>query len=202
MSGIHGEVKLEFVPNVNQHIGIGQKRCKKCQEIKKVAEFHKHRIMKDGLRLECKECHNKELKQWRIKNPEKYKALIDKWRRQNPEKRKQMWDKWKEKNRERVKQAATKFKEAHPGRFRAMKRASDAKRRALMAKTYVGGNQKLMAEIYNRCPKGYHVDHIVPISKGGVHSPENLQYLPALINVKKNAKLNFDYSEFSVDWRW
>ena len=31
----------------------------------------------------------------------------------------------------------------------------------------------------------FHVDHIVPVSKGGTHSPENLQIVPAKWNLQK-----------------
>jgi hypothetical protein len=35
----------------------------------------------------------------------------------------------------------------------------------------------------------YHVDHIHPVSKGGIHHPDNLQILPADINLAKGAKV-------------
>ncbi len=34
----------------------------------------------------------------------------------------------------------------------------------------------------------YHVDHVIPIAKGGPHHPDNLQILPADLNLKKGAK--------------
>lgn len=36
----------------------------------------------------------------------------------------------------------------------------------------------------------YHVDHIIPISKGGMHIPSNLQILTAVDNLKKGAKIS------------
>ncbi len=36
----------------------------------------------------------------------------------------------------------------------------------------------------------YHVDHIIPISKGGMHIPSNLQILTATENLKKGAKIS------------
>ena len=44
-------------------------------------------------------------------------------------------------------------------------------------------------EFYNNCPKGYEVDHIIPISKNGLHTLSNLQYLTIQENRKKSNKL-------------
>lgn len=46
-------------------------------------------------------------------------------------------------------------------------------------------------EIYANCPDGYEVDHIIPISKGGLHHQDNLQYLPKLENRRKSNKLDY-----------
>jgi hypothetical protein len=44
-------------------------------------------------------------------------------------------------------------------------------------------------EFYQNCPEGYEVDHIIPISKGGSHSIDNLQYLTSLENKRKSNKI-------------
>ncbi len=48
-----------------------------------------------------------------------------------------------------------------------------------------------LQQIYLNRPVGHEVDHIHPVSKGGLHSPENLQYLPKQQNRKKSNKLNW-----------
>ena len=58
-------------------------------------------------------------------------------------------------------------------------------------------NMNEIREIYRNCPKGYHVDHIIPLRgimpdgspTSGLHVPWNLQYLPALENRKKSNKV-------------
>lgn len=57
--------------------------------------------------------------------------------------------------------------------------------------TPVDADHKLIKEIYLNCPDGHEVDHIVPISKGGLHHQDNLQYLTVFENRSKGNKLNW-----------
>ena len=49
---------------------------------------------------------------------------------------------------------------------------------------------QIIKGIYLNCPEGYEVDHIKPISKGGLHHQDNLQYLTIKENRKKSNKWN------------
>jgi hypothetical protein len=73
---------------------------------------------------------------------------------------------------------------------RANRLAHKAKRRAKKLKaTPPWVNFKDITEIYNNCPPGYHVDHIIPlVNKNvcGLHVPWNLQILPASENLRKH----------------
>ena len=39
-------------------------------------------------------------------------------------------------------------------------------------------------------PEGHEVDHVIPLSKGGLHHEGNLQYLLKLDNRRKGSKLS------------
>jgi 5-methylcytosine-specific restriction endonuclease McrA len=51
--------------------------------------------------------------------------------------------------------------------------------------------RKAIALYYARCPRGYEVDHIRPLSKGGLHRIRNLQYLKRAENRSKGSKFAF-----------
>jgi 5-methylcytosine-specific restriction endonuclease McrA len=64
--------------------------------------------------------------------------------------------------------------------------------RAKRAHAYIDLEQEeklAIRKFYDECPPGNHVDHIIPISKGGKHILANLQYLLASENSSKNNKV-------------
>lgn len=62
-------------------------------------------------------------------------------------------------------------------------------RASLINQTPDDADLDLIKDIYKNCPKGYEVDHIFPISKGGLHHQNNLQYLTVNENRSKGNKV-------------
>jgi len=61
-------------------------------------------------------------------------------------------------------------------------------------------NLALIKLIYEKCPEGYHVDHIIALASGGLHHQDNLQYLPIAENCRKGKSNNYN-SSLAKDWR-
>lgn len=70
---------------------------------------------------------------------------------------------------------------------------SIAYRRGLKDKRPAWASISELRTIYDNCPEGYHVDHIVPLNGAlvsGLHVENNLQYLPAKENLSKGNKFD------------
>jgi hypothetical protein len=78
-------------------------------------------------------------------------------------------------------------------------RAANAKRRAMkldQTPKLTSDEKQLVDDLYWLAKdlqavsgEEYHVDHIIPLAKGGLHHPDNLQVLPAYINLSKSDKI-------------
>lgn len=116
--------------------------------------------------------------------------------RSNPEvlRRKKISDKKyysKPKNKIKIKLYRKKYLKTKEGKAKMVARMN--KRRALKINAIPKWcNLEKIKEIYKNCPKGYHVDHIIPLNNPivcGLHVENNLQYLTARENISKGNKL-------------
>lgn len=55
--------------------------------------------------------------------------------------------------------------------------------------TRIDSQRDAMFDFYMKCPLGMEVDHIVPLSKGGTHTLQNIQYLTPYENKSKSNKV-------------
>jgi 5-methylcytosine-specific restriction endonuclease McrA len=110
-------------------------------------------------------------------------------------------------HREKILEQKKAFYELHKdalGEARRLRWATDPtcpqrlqfRRKDVKAHTPIWADRKALLAIYGQCPKGMHVDHIIPL-KGlidkrpvsGLHVPWNLQYLTAEANRKKHNRI-------------
>ena len=50
-----------------ESVGVETKKCPKCGEIKKITEFNKNKLKKDGLNSYCRLCQNKANEEYKLK---------------------------------------------------------------------------------------------------------------------------------------
>ena len=144
-------------------------------EIKSLEEFHNQAAAKDGKQRRCKSCVSLHTKN----NKESNRKKANKWLNQNKEKAKVIAKKTKKKYR-------AKHTERENLRRAAKKRQTPDISK--LEKAMIRGLYLIREILSNSCGEEYHVDHIVPICKGGAHVFDNLQIITAKENLKKGGR--------------
>lgn len=178
------------------------KKCSKCNIKKTVDNFYKNYRNVDGLNGQCKACkvayqHQRVInnpdydKQHYIKNKHRLDTKTKKFFKDNPNYRKDYYIS----NKDKLDAQNTTWREDNPEKgaiYRAKYRATK------LAQTPNMSQEELdrIDAIYSECADlskstniPHEVDHIVPISKGGLHHPDNLQVITQSENRSKGNKL-------------
>lgn len=146
-----------------------------------------------------REYHQKNLqrrKEQEKKSSAKYREnnrdLISEKRRRDNEKNNKIKREWRENNRDKVRKQASDYRKKRPD----IAAARDAVRRGLKQslKNLSRAEQDSIRNLYhlrnilNKLHKKimFHVDHIVPVSKGGEHRASNLRLTTADFNLRKS----------------
>ena len=143
------------------------RRVKEKRTLERTTNREKVLLQEKLYRQKNRKIINARHKKWRTENPEKYAAARARYRKDSK-------DVVYANNAER---RAKKFKATIPMQQAEKEGIKELYKVAINAKKTTGYN--------------WEVDHIVPLSKGGLHKLSNLQVVPAEWNAKKN-NLNSD----------
>lgn len=159
---------------------IGHKVCSSCRAILPFENFGLNNATLTGLASPCNICRG-------IYNSEYYRTHVE-----------------EESLRKRISNSTeeSKYLRSQYGKwyrlnFKGTLNAKHARRRAKKLKATPFWSETCeIRELYKNCPKGYHIDHIVPLNHPlvcGLHVLANLQPIPAMDNMKKG-------NYFKTDW--
>lgn len=144
---------------------------------------------------------------WRAKNRERHRAYSREYREKNPERTLKTQREWRKANKEKMDKYRNDWIENHPESYKASRSRRRYRRRVLTQEAFVEDvNAKKLLESFDmKCgicggeideskknphPLSLHIDHIVPLSKGGEHSYANCQPAHASCNIQKGTKLD------------
>ncbi len=154
------------------------KKCYSCQTLKPYEDFTRSKTHWDGFKAWCKPCNSKKTVEWQKRNRDKKNAKQARFKANN-------WEKVRDKHKQ------YKLDNIEATRAQRVKDMRNRRIRKLQAcPPWV--NQAVIQEIYDNCPEGMTVDHIMPLRNPilcGLHVPWNLQYLSRIENSIKNNKL-------------
>ena len=176
------------------------KTCSKCGQSKAKAEFG-IRKGKPGqnnyLRQPCKQCERLASKDWKQNNKQRTWANAQRWRSEN----KVAWSKIQQKsyiqNKAKRQQAMSDYRNENPDKLRMY--ANNRRALELAAKSFLITDKdlsRLLAQpcAYCKLKPSEHIDHIIPLSRGGDNSLGNLTGACASCNLSKGSK-------FVMEWK-
>lgn len=138
-------------------------------------------------------------KAWRVRNRERVrdrKAVTNKaWYESNRKRSAELKKAWRERNREREAAIKKAWCERNPELLAEKNRRRRAKKKNAQVHLTANEKAKMLVlertrqELQRETGRAYHIDHILPLSHGGLHHPINLRILEGAENISKQDKL-------------
>jgi len=189
-------------------IEVKTKECTKCHKIKRLEEFNKDTRTKDGKTYQCRECQKERASFNYHKDTNIRKRYHKKHYEENKDVRREYSVKYYDENKEAMSEKHKEYRKSKAGK-KVMKKAH-AKRNTAM-KLNVGEpytrweiiqrdskefrdpntNEVVTAPVCKICNEpiwelsDLHLDHVIPISEGGLDCKTNIRCTHSLCNLKR-----------------
>lgn len=171
------------------------KVCPKCSRIKPETEFYKAKNTRDGLKSWCKKCFNADVVN-RNRTKPKYRQNQRRWESDNREHRRRYFVQYYAKHLERHHEYSRNNYRKHKMSELTRTRNGYVKRKGAIGTHNASDIRRLFAKQRGKCAycecdisNQYHVDHVIPLSRGGTNYPDNLALACPHCNLSKNNKL-------------
>lgn len=191
------------------------KRCSRCKLDLELDCFTKHRGQPHDRSAYCKPCYRIRQKEWREteagvalteRTAEAHRLQAKQWGIDNSERKKQLNQEHYANNAQTYIDKAAKWVDDNRERYRQIHRQSEGKRRAMKVETSAGDvDYAVIAERDNwncyLCQQHIEADlqwpnagspswdHVLPLSKGGTHTTENIKLTHLSCNLRKGASV-------------
>jgi len=172
------------------------KVCRTCGEDKPLEDFAERKANRDGRETRCRKCWGVYRREHLRKNPD----IAEKRRIESRLRARRIRS--TPKGRKKVAEATQRWRESDRNRARAISRSQYGRREARRKGAgYRHVSTKEARRIVNSpcsncgAKENIHIDHIIPLSRGGTHSIGNLQPLCAYCNISKHNALQ-------IEWRY
>ena len=167
--------------------------CSKCGLFTALATANRSRKTGEMLyRSWCASCEKQRKAKWVQENIDHVLTKTLEYQKQHPEQVKATKKKWADNNKEYQLAYKRSSRAKYPEKYRA---AVSARRARVKQQKPAWETFSRLRSFYEKCPQGYHVDHVIPLRGklvSGLHVLENLQYLPASENMAKRNHFNLE----------
>lgn len=173
--------------------------CSRCGIEKLASEFHKGATKASGLSGWCKQCEH-EWRQYKLETRPEFKATFMEQSNEWHRKKYQADKEWRAKKRTYI----SNWQQENRKLVRLYSRITQSNRRQRIRNN--GGThtvddiQQILEQQAHRCywclkPLGesWHIDHRIPIAKGGTNNPNNLVISCPFCNTSKGSKLPYEW---------
>ena len=177
--------------------------------------FDRNKNGRYGLHSKCKACRSEYSRIWREENPERHAENARNWQREHPEMAREKSRRYRERHPDLIYDSLAQYRESHREYFRDYMRAYRSARpdyvyrcRSIRRARKVNAEGRHTLSDVKRqytvqegrcwwcgCELNgvYHADHIIPLSRGGSDSPENIVVACQSCNLSKNDKLPYEW---------